>query len=49
MWCGGSFQTSTPDLGLYFEETTERLIRAAIHADTTDADTAIEPTVRDNR
>lgn len=31
------------DLWLYFEQTTERLIREAIHADTADADTAAEP------
>ena len=31
------------DLWLYFEQTTERLIREAIHADTADADTAVEP------
>jgi hypothetical protein len=31
------------DLWLYFEETTERVIRDAIHADTADADTAVEP------
>jgi len=30
------------DLWLYFEQTTERLIREAIHADTADADTAVE-------
>jgi hypothetical protein len=30
------------DLWLYFEQTTERLIREAIHADTTDAETAFE-------
>jgi hypothetical protein len=32
------------DLWLYFEQTTERLIREAIHADTADAETAVEPT-----
>ena len=31
------------DLWLYFEQTTERLIREAIHADIADADTAVEP------
>ncbi len=31
------------DLWLYFEQTTERLIREAIHADTADAETAVEP------
>ena len=31
------------DLWLYFEHTTERLIREAIHADTADAETTIEP------
>ena len=31
------------DLWLYFEQTTERLIREAIHADTADAEIAIEP------
>lgn len=31
------------DLWIYFEQTTERLIREAIHADTADADTAAEP------
>jgi hypothetical protein len=31
------------DLWLYFEQTTEKLIREAIHADTADADTAAEP------
>lgn len=31
------------DLSIYFEQTTERLIREAIHADTADADTAAEP------
>jgi hypothetical protein len=31
------------DLWLYFEQTTDRLIREAIHADTADADTAVEP------
>jgi len=30
------------DLWLYFEQTTERLIREAIHADTADAETAVE-------
>lgn len=30
------------DLWIYFEKTTERLIREAIHADTADADTAAE-------
>jgi hypothetical protein len=28
---------------IYFEQTTERLIREAIHADTADAETAVEP------
>ena len=32
------------DLLIYFEQTTERLIREAIHADTADAETAVEPT-----
>jgi len=31
------------DLQLYFEETTERLIREAIHADSADAETAPDP------
>jgi hypothetical protein len=31
------------DLWLYFEQTTERLIREAIHSDTADAETAVEP------
>jgi hypothetical protein len=31
------------DLWLYFEQTTERLIREAIHADPADAETAVEP------
>ena len=31
------------DLWLYFEQTTERLIRESIHADTADAETAVEP------
>lgn len=31
------------DLWLYFEQTTERLIQEAIHADTADAETAAEP------
>jgi hypothetical protein len=31
------------DLWLYFEQTTERLIREAIHADTADAETTVEP------
>jgi hypothetical protein len=31
------------DLWLYFEHTTERLIREAIHADTADAETTVEP------
>jgi hypothetical protein len=31
------------DLWLYFEETTERLIREAIHADAADAETAPDP------
>jgi hypothetical protein len=31
------------DLWLYFEQTTERLIREAIHADTADAETTAEP------
>jgi hypothetical protein len=31
------------DLWLHFEQTTERVIRAAVHADTTDAETAAEP------
>jgi len=31
------------DPWLYFEETTERLIREAIHADSTDAETAPDP------
>src|ERR1700720_4571293 len=31
------------DLWLYFEQTPERLIRVAIHADTADAETAVEP------
>ena len=31
------------ELWLYFEQTTERLIREAIHADTADAETAVEP------
>jgi hypothetical protein len=31
------------DLWLYFEQTTERLTREAIHADTADAETAFEP------
>jgi hypothetical protein len=31
------------DLWLYFEQTTEQLIREAIHADTADAETTVEP------
>ena len=31
------------DLWLYFEQTTERLIGEAIHADTADAETTVEP------
>jgi hypothetical protein len=31
------------DLWLDFEQTTERLIREAIHADTADAETTVEP------
>ena len=31
------------DLWLYFEQTTERLIQQAIHADTADAETTVEP------
>ena len=31
------------DLWLHFEQTTERLIREAIHADTADAETAVKP------
>ncbi|KWV49291.1 hypothetical protein AS156_16245 [Bradyrhizobium macuxiense] len=31
------------DLWIYFEQTTERLIKDAIHTDTTDAETAAEP------
>src|SRR5258706_16335485 len=31
------------ELWLYFEQTTERLIREAIHPDTTDPETAVEP------
>ena len=31
------------DLWTYFEQTTERLIREAIHTDTTDAEVAPEP------
>jgi hypothetical protein len=31
------------DLWIYFEQTTERLIREAIHADSADAETASEP------
>lgn len=31
------------DLWVFFEQTTEKLIRDAIHADTADADTVIEP------
>jgi len=30
------------DLWLYFEQTTEQLIREAIHADTADAETTVE-------
>jgi hypothetical protein len=33
------------DLWIYFEQTTERLIKEAIHADTRDAETAVEPGV----
>jgi hypothetical protein len=31
------------DLWLYFEQTTDRLIREAVYADTADAETAVEP------
>jgi hypothetical protein len=31
------------DLWLYFEQTTECLIREAIHADSADVETAVEP------
>jgi len=37
------FSDLDTDLWLYFEQTTERVIREAIHADTADADTAVEP------
>jgi hypothetical protein len=33
------------DLWIYFEQTTERLIKEAIHADTRDAETTVEPGV----
>ncbi|MFZ1963507.1 MAG: hypothetical protein WAU78_08565 [Roseiarcus sp.] len=37
------FPDAHADLWLYFEETTERLIREAIHADSADAETALDP------
>jgi hypothetical protein len=37
------FSDGHTDLWLFFEETTERLIRKAIHADSTDAETAPDP------
>lgn len=36
------FSDLRTDLWLYFEQTTERLIREAIHADTADAEIAVE-------
>ena len=37
------------DLWLYFEQTTERLIREAIHADTADAETTVRPAIVGHR
>jgi hypothetical protein len=37
------FSELCTDLWLYFEQTTERLIREAVHADAEDAETAVEP------
>ncbi|MEF2074545.1 hypothetical protein [Consotaella aegiceratis] len=37
------FSDMHADLWLHFEETTDRLIREAVHADTTDADTVAMP------
>ena len=38
------FRELHDDLSLYLEQTTERVIREAIHSDTTDAEIAPEPT-----